>query len=143
MTGTLPIPWFMDAFVAPVELQVRVEGLPLKIVAGEAENVTVGLAAQISETNPPKAITTNISVEIFLRIIILLESVEIYFGSLACLINALAHSLRIHFEKYALQLLCQPKCKCAKLIRTMITGRITKNDKYILCSALSQFGKVK
>ena len=47
-TGTLPIPWLIDALAAPVEVQVNVEELPLLIVDGEAEMLTVGLAAMSS-----------------------------------------------------------------------------------------------
>ena len=45
LTGTLPIPWLMDADVAPVDVQVRVEELPTMMLLGEAEIVTFGLAA--------------------------------------------------------------------------------------------------
>jgi len=71
LTGTLPIPGLIEAVMAPVELQVSIEELPEKIVAGEAVILIVGLAAQISKTNPPNAIADIISMEIFLLIFIL------------------------------------------------------------------------
>ena len=47
MTGTVPIPWLMDAEVALVEVQVSVDDPPRLIEVGTALNVVVGFAAKI------------------------------------------------------------------------------------------------
>jgi hypothetical protein len=45
LTGTEPMPLLMEAEVAPVDVQDRVEEPPIMMVAGEADMLTVGLAA--------------------------------------------------------------------------------------------------
>lgn len=46
-TGTLPIPWLIDALVAAVEVQAIFEVLPLQIDVGSAFMLIVGLMANI------------------------------------------------------------------------------------------------
>jgi len=133
----------MEAVVAPAELQVSVEELPEKMVVGEAEILTVGLAAQISKTNPANASAATISMETFLRIFILHELLEYISELLACLTNAMDLSLRFNSEKYALQLPCQLPAKMVNPIGTMVARQIMMNNRCIPGSTLSQFGKVK
>jgi hypothetical protein len=72
LSGTLPMPWLMEAEVAPLDVQVRVEELPTKMVAGEAEIVTVGLAAWAGKNDsnriskPAKKIHFFVCIDYFL-----------------------------------------------------------------------------
>jgi hypothetical protein len=72
LTGTLPIPLLMEAEVAPVDVQVRVEEPPATILAGEAEILTIGLAAWILIAKLANKIAPNLKMPGFLVIFSLL-----------------------------------------------------------------------
>jgi hypothetical protein len=70
-TGTAPILLLMEAEVAPVEVQVRVEDPPTTMLAGDAEIVTFGLAAQFFKVKFSNTIVPTIIMIIFLGMLIL------------------------------------------------------------------------
>jgi hypothetical protein len=69
LTGTEPMPLLMEAEVAPVDVQVRVEELPTIMVVGEADILTVGLAAQILIAKLPNIIVPTTIIINFLAIL--------------------------------------------------------------------------
>ncbi len=65
-TGTLPMPWLIDALVAPVEFQTNFEVSPLKMVAGSAFMLIVGLTANIGRTVINRIVMNNLILSFFM-----------------------------------------------------------------------------